>query len=205
MDVPLIKKLFAVSLITIATNGQNKKIDPKDIESLGVRYLDHLEYSFPESKLPPITEKNPKPWYQPEAYSDDIKNKRTADVYIMHYNQKCGYGIFASNDIPKGHIIGEYTGIVRRHNFSRIKSDYEYAWGFPPPTKLIIDGKDAANFTRFINHNDDNNVEMIYIPFEGRWHLAYIAKKEIKKDQQLLANYGSPYWKGRGCKPDAIS
>ena len=45
---------------------------------------------------------------------------------------------------------------------------------------------------------------MIYIPVDGRWHLAYVAKKPIKKDQQLLANYGKPYWKGRGCKPDNL-
>ena len=190
--------------ITISSHAQNVKIDPKDIQSLGVRYLDHLEYAFPESQLPPITERNPKPFYKPELYIDDLKNKRTADVYITYVNPKFGYGVFATSDIPKGHIIAEYTGIVRRRDFSCIKSDYDYAWGFPPPTKLIIDGKDAGNFTRFINHNDNNNVEMIYIAYDGRWHLAYIAKKEIEKDQQLLADYGAPYWKGRNCKPDNL-
>ena len=96
----------------------NIKIDPKDIQSLGVRYLDHLEYAFPESKLPPITEKNPRPEYNPLSYIDDIKNKRTAPVYIKYINAKCGYGVFAEQDIPQGHIIAEYTGIVRRKDFS---------------------------------------------------------------------------------------
>lgn len=156
-------------------------IAPDQLSLLGIRYLDHLEYAFPESKLPRITEKNPRPEYQPESYIDDIKNKRAANVYIKYVNDKCGYGVFAAQDIPALHIIAEYTGIVRKRGFSKVKNDYEYAWGFPPPTKFLIDGKNAGNFTRFINHNDDHNVEMIYIPVEGRWHLAYVAKKPIKK------------------------
>jgi hypothetical protein len=187
-----------------STDNVNQKINPSDIELLGVRYLDHLEYSFPEKQLPPVTEKNPRPQYHPESYINDIKIKRTADVYIKYINPKCGYGVFANQDIPARHIIAEYTGIVRPRDFSKVKNDYDYAWGFPPPTKFLIDGKDAGNFTRFINHNDDHNVEMIYIPIDGRWHLAYVAKKPIKKDQQLLANYGAPYWKGRGYKPDNL-
>jgi SET domain len=200
------KKLVGIMLIAqwAAAIDTTKIIDSNDMAFFGIRYLDHLEYAFPESQLPPITERNPRPHYNPESYIDDIKNKRTAPVYIKYLNEKCGYGVFAAQDIPARHIIAEYTGIVRRRDFSKVKSDYDYAWGFPPPTKFLIDGKDAANFTRFINHNDDHNVEMIYIPIEGHWHLAYVAKKPIKKDQQLLANYGAPYWKGRGCKPDKL-
>lgn len=199
---------FVVILLSVSAiksiDLKNDRIAPDQLELLGVRYLDHLEYAFPESQIPPITEKNPRPSYKPESYINDIKNKKTAEVYIKYINPKCGYGVFANQDIPERHIIAEYTGIVRRKDFSKIKDDYEYAWGFPPPTKFLIDGKNAGNFTRFINHNDDNNVEMIYIPVDGRWHLAYVAKKPIKKGQQLLANYGAPYWKGRGCKPDNL-
>src|SRR5437868_1445409 len=91
-----------------STDSVIQKINPSDIESLGIRYLDHLEYSFPESQLPPITEKNPRPQYKPESYIDDLKNKKTADVYIKYINSKCGYGVFANQDIPSRHIIAEY-------------------------------------------------------------------------------------------------
>lgn len=207
----IMRIIFITSLFIFVSVSTMKPIDllkdtiaPHQLELLGVRYLDHLEYEFPESQLPPITEKNPRPEYKPELYVADIKNKRTANVYIKYINKKCGYGVFAAQDIPARHIIAEYTGIVRRKDFSKVKSDYDYTWGFPPPTKFVIDGKNAGNFTRFINHNDDHNVEMIYIPVDGRWHLAYVAKKDIKKDHQLLANYGKPYWRGRGCKPENL-
>lgn len=197
---------MGIILITRLVSAQDtgQIIDSKDMSHFGIRYLDHLEYAFPESLLPPITEKNPRPHYKPESYVEDIKNKRNAPVYIKYVNQKCGYGVFAREDIPDRHFIAEYTGIVRKKDFSKDKAAYEYCWGFPPPTKFLIDAKFAGNFTRFINHNDDHNVEMIYVPVDGRWHLAYVAKKPIKKDQQLLANYGKPYWRGRGCKPDNL-
>ncbi len=186
------------------SHSNQQKIAPERMDFFGVRYLDHLEYACDPTTIPPATEKNPRPHYNPQRYIDDLKDKKTAPVYIRYVNNHCGYGVFAAQDIPAGKLIGEYTGIVRPRNFSKRTSDYDYAWGFPPPTKFVIDAKDAGNFTRFINHNDDNNVDMIYVTIEGRWHLAYVAKKHIPQDKQLLADYQAPYWKGRGYKPEAL-
>ncbi len=195
---------FAPSLMSAQKMIHQEKIQPERMDLFGITYLDHLEYAFDCGTMPPAIQKNPRPQYNPHRYKNDLINKRTAPVYIQYVNKKCGYGVFAAQDIAAGELIGEYTGIVRPRNFSQKISDYDYAWGFPPPTRFVIDAKDAGNFTRFINHSDNNNVDMIYVPIDGFWHLAYVAKKDIPKDKQLLADYQAPYWKGRCCKPQPL-
>lgn len=199
----IINFIFVIAiLVTSYSIAQTtKKVDPKDLKQFGLRYLNHLVYEIPVSELGDATEKNPNPRFNPDHYIDAINNHYEALVSIAFINDDVGYGVFAEQDIKKGQMIGEYTGIVKKVNFSNKPQDYDYAWGFPPPTKGIIDAKDAGNFTRFINHSNRPNIDMAYVPINNRWHLAYVANQDIKKDQQLLANYGRPYWRGRGIRP----
>ncbi len=198
----LILNLLTTPLIIISLNSNPiTKIDPQNLEPLNVRYLDHLEYAVAESDLGNADEKNPNPRFNPKNYVDQINKKYSAPVYIAFINDQVGHGVFAQQNIKKGHMIGEYTGIVKHVNFSNKKEDYDYAWGFPPPAKFVIDSTHAGNFTRFINHCNNHNVDMVYVPINNRWHLIYVANQDIKKDDQLLANYGKPYWRGRNTKP----
>lgn len=197
----IVMVIYIIFINTILADTIHNKIAPHDLSSFGIRYLDHLEYAVPESELGNATEKNPNPRFDPKNYIKAINEKYNAPVYIAFIDDEVGCGIFAAEDIKKGQMIGEYTGIVKRVNFSEKKEDFDYAWGFPPPTKFIIDSKDAGNFTRFINHSNRPNVDMVYVPINNRWHLAYVANQDIKKGQQLLANYGKPYWQGRGIRP----
>ena len=36
------------------------------------------------------------------------------------------------------------------------------------------------------------------------WHVVYVAKKKIKKGQQLLTYYGTQYWQDRQIVPHPI-
>lgn len=194
--------MLQILSITSLNNAEiSKRIDSKNLEHFGLRYLDHLEYAVPEHELTDIPEKQFKQRFDPQAYVEQINNHYEAPVYIAFIGDDVGYGIFAAQDLKKGQMIGEYTGVVKRVDFSKKKEDYDYAWGFPPPTKFVIDSKDAGNFTRFINHSNEPNIDMIYVLINNRWHLVYVANQDIKKDQQLFANYGKPYWRGRGIRP----
>lgn len=201
------KKIIALMLIAFGTYGHAsaefsaKKIDPKNMHCFGLRYLDCLEYSVPQENLGDAIEKNPNPRFDPQVYVESISNHYQAPVYIAFIGDDVGHGVFAEENIKKGQMIGEYTGIVKPVNFSNRVEDFDYAWGFPHPTKYVIDSKDAGNFTRFVNHSNHPNVEMMYVPIDNKWHLIYVANQDIKKDQQLLADYGRPYWRGRGIRP----
>ena len=167
----------------------------------GIRFLDHLEYNIPADQIPKgqeILAQNPAIVRSLEYYQPLIEAHYQAPVDVHYINDQIGYGVFALKNIQPGQMIGEYTGIVRRVNFSKQGSDYDYAWGFPKPTKYLVDAKDAGNDMRFINHSYRPNVEMIFVPDKAqRLHLIYVANQPIKKGQQLLSNYGKPYWAGR--------
>lgn len=193
------------TLLIIACCANTEKINFKDMQRFGVRYLDHLEYEVPIALLGDASEKNPTARFNSQWYVNALKQGYVAPVYIAFVSDEVGYGIFAAQNISRGQLIGEYTGIVKKVDFSNNIKDYDYAWGFPPPTKCIVDSKDAGNFTRFINHSDNPNVIMIYVRINKCWHLAYVANQDIKKDQQILAHYGNPYWKGRNNKPRSLA
>lgn len=198
------KNIFIVAISFCSTAWgipQLQKIDPKNMAHFNVRYLDCLEYETPEDQLNSTQQRIVKQRFDPNKYIDRIEQRHIGPVYIAFINDAVGCGVFAEQDIQRGQMIGEYTGIVKPVNFSQKKEDYDYAWGGPPPTKFVIDSKDAGNFTRFVNHSNKPNIDMIYVFCKNQWHLIYVANQDIKKDQQLLANYGKPYWKGRNVNP----
>src|SRR5262249_10126818 len=75
-----------------------------------------------------------------------------------------------------------------------------------------VDASKTGNFTRFINHSDEPNVEArtVYIP-KNTYRLApscvevlYVAKKTILPGEQLLVSYeaeGNHYWIDTKIKP----
>ncbi len=61
----------------------------------------------------------------------------------------------------------------------------------------------GGNFSRAINHTPVQkfqNTEPL-IPHGGIWHMAYLARKRIKKGDQLLTDYGQDYWDEQEIKP----
>lgn len=181
-----------------------KKIFPPEIAQLGISLLDHLEYDIPRHEIPDAQNASTDPHYKNDRYRKCIQLKEHAPVFIQFINNKIGYGVFADAPITAGQFIGEYTGTVQKINFSKKSGDFDYAWGFMRSGKLVINAKKAGNFTRFINHGNNPNVKMIYVACNNRWHLAYVAIKDIKKGEQLLANYGPTYWNTRNRIPTQL-
>ena len=200
--------------------ASQEKLYAKDFDRLGVRYLDHLEVQdSPENKpdAPLINlHKQYSPENLPEAplinlhekYGHLIQFRHHAPVYLSFINNKVGYGVFADTDIKKDQMIAEYTGVLRkspepiRSRGSLINMhDFDYIWTYIPDAKVDIDAKEAGNFTRFVNHSLYPNVKILYIWNAGLYHLIYVAQSDIKKDEQLLVNYGAGYWYERGINP----
>lgn len=192
----------------------NEKENPEqkfykgEIERLGIEYLDAIEYdnptiampSIPEKQLPILDRMNFK------KYGWLIEQKYESPWYMKFISEKVGHGIFAAIDFEDGDFIGEYTGIIYDERSFRalIPFNSNYAWSIIPPSnyknqqmKFFVDAKNASNFTRFINHSYNPNVRPITIYAKDGWHMIYVACKSIKKDEQILVNYGESYWQGR--------
>ena len=109
-----------------------------------------------------------------------------------------GLGLFASEAIPAGRRIIEYTGpLVSNDEVERRN------WGkyfFAVNTKWSIDGTPRSNTARYINHSCRPNAEAIVT---GR-RVWIWSKRRIKAGEEITYDYGKEYFdehiKPVGCK-----
>jgi len=148
---------------------RKKELDMRE-KWLGLRFHPHLT----KPKLPPVS--------------------------IRWIDEEFGYGVFADRYIPAHAFIGEYTGTIRKR-MPRIdkNNDYcfEYTIGDWLRNPYIIDAEKEGNFTRFINHSDDPNLETRSVYANGVMHIILITTTEIEKGEQLGYHYGDYFWKKR--------
>lgn len=128
---------------------------------------------------------------------------------IRYINRFIGFGVFAREDIKQGENISCYCG-VKTGNKNTFKG---YAYKQKDAFNMLIDAMHYGNFARFINHapyanqtlqiksssdvlesNLVNQVHGLY----GYNVVIYVAKRDIKKGEQLLANYGKHYFTSDG-------
>ncbi len=176
------------------------------IEQMGIEYLDHSKYHASSAKMP-LIQKHELVLHERyffEKYYYYIEQKHEAPWYMKFISDAVGHGIFAAADIKSGDYVGDYTGILYDGKTrAAMQFDPSYTWNIIPPTNsglqevFLVDAKFACNFTRFINHSFEPNVTAIPIYGPDGWHLIYVACKDIKKDEQILANYGPGYWRDK--------
>lgn len=132
-----------------------------------------------------------------ENFSLPLSLGEIADVSIRWVDEEIGYGVFAEVDIREGSFIGEYTGIVRR--LYRKHPDHN-AYCFHYPTCLwsikyyAVDALRDGNLLRFINHSDRPNLYPLCAVDRGLLHQIFVAKRLIRKGEQLTFDYGEDYW-----------
>lgn len=88
-----------------------------------------------------------------------------------------------------------------RQYLSDWSSWFGYGRSDSPEQYLILDAYEIGNETRFVNHSYKPNIKAEIIPHNDQWHVVYIAKKPIAKNEQLFIDYGYGYWVPRG-EPD---
>ncbi|MCP3659024.1 MAG: SET domain-containing protein [Bacteroidetes bacterium] len=153
--------------------------------------------------------KNKKEYYDKitKKYDRFVKAEYVAPVYLKWASDKIGYGCFANTDIPAGNLISEYVGeLVPRDKIA----NKTWSWKHPSkssfiskfPKNISINGFKYGNETRFINHGvsstlDLPNCKTEFAYADGTWRMLYIAKRYIKKDEEILVDYGAKYWNKR--------
>lgn len=110
---------------------------------------------------------------------------------------RIGRGLFASEKIPRGSCIIEYTGRpATRAQMIANKGKYLFWTG----RGTMIDGNVAGNKARFINHSCAPNCE---IDIKNR-KVYIFAIRSIKEGDELTFDYGPEYFeihiKPHGCK-----
>ncbi len=121
-------------------------------------------------------------------------------VNVQWINEVLGYGVFAEQDFPAGAFIGEYTGLIRKRiRRADRKNNYcfEYTIGDWLRNPYIIDARGQGNFTAYINHSNDPNVESLSVHANGVMHIILITVKKVSAGEQLGYHYGDTFWKKR--------
>jgi len=122
----------------------------------------------------------------------------------IYKTRKYGWGIKSTQDIQKGQFVGKYIGeiITVKESEQRLRkgsSLLDNMWNLDfddsQNYKYIIDGTHFANFTYFLNHSCDANLNVyaVWINCLDRNlpELALFASRDISAGEQLTTNYFS--------------
>jgi hypothetical protein len=133
---------------------------------------------------------------------------RRAPASIRLIDTRIGFGLFADRDLAEGEFIGEYAGMVSTGDSVTEKTycyEYHSLRAGEDEIHLTIDARALGNETRFINHARPEVVRHENEFFNGHWHVIFAVSSPVAKGEQLLIDYGDPYWEGKPEPPDPLS
>ncbi|KAK9710312.1 hypothetical protein K7432_008501 [Basidiobolus ranarum] len=135
-------------------------------------------------------------------YVEIIREDRDDErLYIRWINDIIKWGLFTSELIPEGTIVGLYTGLLTNKTL-----DGAYAWQYSYldsvvvdkdfyQVDLTIDSLEIGNYLRFANHNTKlQNAETMYSVHDNLWHVFYVAQRDIQPNEEIFVSYGDQYW-----------
>ncbi|KAG8217880.1 hypothetical protein J3R82DRAFT_6046 [Butyriboletus roseoflavus] len=119
--------------------------------------------------------------------------------------ERCGWGVRALDDIPKGKVLGTYTG--RRDDVDKLPEEHQgYLFDLDGTEvrdsenlggRYSVDSYECGNWTRFVNHSCGPNMEVycvVYdtIPYVNMPYVAFVASTDIQTGTELTIDY-NPY------------
>jgi len=153
------------------------------------------------SRRVPTTEKRKIEEQQLKFYLASDKDEKL-DHIVMKMTEGKGRGIFANKDLSKGDFIVEYAGDLMSLEEGKAKEDeysedaeigcYIYFFSFKGKRYCIDATAESGRYGRLLNHSKQKancKTRLVEEP-EGIPRLIIEAKVDIKKDAELLYDYG---------------
>ncbi|TPX66461.1 hypothetical protein SpCBS45565_g04429 [Spizellomyces sp. 'palustris'] len=120
--------------------------------------------------------------------------------YVQWTGEDKKFGVFTDAYIPPYAFITEYSGMLVNasrstdyewHYYSRIRDENGNTMS------LGVDSQFIGNIARFVNHNDDPNCDVVYVPWNNVWRPIYVSIKPLYPGEELTVSYGQNYWASR--------
>jgi SET domain-containing protein len=130
-----------------------------------------------------------------QRYKKYLGKKLPHELEIQWVNAHIGNGVFAKEPIKKGGFICEYIGLITDEK--ELHPDNRYVFNLTvgdDETGFVLDARYSGNVARTINHADDPNAEAVTIFVEGLPRVVYLARRNIKKGEEICVDYGQEYW-----------
>jgi SET domain-containing protein len=133
-----------------------------------------------------------------ESYANLIcykwqKETRKPQLYILYVNDEIGYGLFADQNFCIDDFVGEYCGTVTS-KYTEISHCYNVNY-YDNNSNVIIAPRKIGNELQFANHSKDANVKwQTIVGNDNKYHIIFVAIKNISENEQILVDYGDKYW-----------
>ncbi len=135
-----------------------------------------------------------------QIHHHELSTAPNLPFLIRYMNPIKGYGLFATSELKAWTFIGEYTGVVKKRNLL-FKNTNDYCFMYPK-TRLLekpltIDGLHEGNYTRFINHHAQPNLEALSVFHDGLFKIIFRSIRAIPAYEELCYDYGTFFWRGK--------
>jgi hypothetical protein len=117
------------------------------------------------------------------------------------YGKRAQLGVFATHAIDSEVELGEYVGelTILAQDWKAHFKDSDHAWTLDlGPFVVLVNAKKYANELAFINDyrglSQESNVKAKWVAFDESFHVVFMTKRAIQKEEELLLDYGEAYW-----------
>lgn len=139
----------------------------------------------------------------PNCGNKRLTNKEYSQLEVRSTFPK-GHGIFASNAISEGSLVGEYLGeIINSKELERRVGDMndrgeQHMYVMALQGKTYVDSRHKGSLIRFMNHSCDPNCTLERWTVRGRVRLAIFAVRDIAEGEEITVDYN---WRLSGRPP----
>lgn len=130
------------------------------------------------------------------------KNDHRSNLELRE-TREMGIGVFTKQGIPKGTVLGLYSGVVRPYNqLTPAQKRYSnFLFKHPQHGEFYIDASASGTWTRFLNHSCEPNCSFARVLRCGYTRVIYVrTRRDVHAGEQLFVDYGRDYFEGMACK-----
>lgn len=132
----------------------------------------------------------PRPFNHPHPADDMTKTLPEDLPFEVRRSDIHGHGLFATRDLPKGFVLGEYAGERITHaqaneRWSGRDETDAHTFLFTVSSRTVIDGNSGGNDLRFINHRCQPNCEAQI----KRGRVYIVTRKRIRSGEEIAIEY----------------
>ena len=134
-----------------------------------------------------------------QYFCREIEKGLSRKLALKPVSSVIGLGVFALEKIAHNSFVTEFTGIIRKRRWRLVRHNMylmRYPNAEPGEESYTIDAEKDGNFSRFINHSFDPNLDIVSVYYQEQVRVLLLALKDIEIGEQLTCNYGDDYWHG---------
>jgi hypothetical protein len=129
----------------------------------------------------------------PDCGNRSISRGKQA-VCVVRYAGSKGWGLFASEGLKNGDLVGEYVGEVVdaricHHRFAYNYENDRHFYMLGISDNEIVDATRFGGLCRFVNHSCNPNCAIQKWSVKGRPLVAFFAIKDIRAGEEITADY----------------